>query len=176
MKMEQTDWTDLRGIANDFVMPVGEILNSKKETVCSDLIVSAGWVTRAGHQERGHDWRVPLSWHRESSHHTWVLQLSTVLCLQGAGGEQVKVNLCRAGSPFLLCQPICHCCPLPGGAHACARLRTSELLGLLALLWGHPSALQRVYSNSRGELHLSMHTVQLTAAAFQEWRLCRRTT
>lgn len=42
MEMEQTDWTDLRGIANDFVMPVGEILNSKKETVCSDLIVSAG--------------------------------------------------------------------------------------------------------------------------------------
>lgn len=94
MEMEQTDWTDLRGIANDFVMPVGEILNSKKETVCSDLIVSVGWVTRAGHQERGHGWRVRLSQHRESSHHTWVLQLSTVLCLQGAGGEQVKEWIC----------------------------------------------------------------------------------
>lgn len=125
-------------------MTVGKILNSKKETVCSDLIVSAGWATRAGHQDRGDGWTVLLSWHPEISHHTWCCCSAQPLPAGSWRWAGERVNLCRAGSPFIPCQPT-----LPGGAHVCARPSTAELLGLLALLWGHPSALQRLCNNSR---------------------------
>lgn len=166
--MEKTNRTDLRGIANDFVMPGGEILNSKKTPKNQ---FAQTWLSLLGERleqgiRKGVRAGEPLGAGTEKA-------ATTPGCCCSAQASACKeLEVSRWQSKFV--QGWISIPPMP--ANPCLVVLVSELLGSLAQPWGHPSALQRVHSNSTGELHLSIDAVQLRAAAFQEWGLCRRAT
>lgn len=115
------DQTDLRGIANDFVMPVGKILNSKREKEFAQT-----WLSRLGEQqEQGSGKESQLESPPELALRTQPPHLGAAAAHSSAWKElevsRWKSKFMQGWTPPISCQPTW---PLPGGAHACARPST----------------------------------------------------